>query len=143
MNRLAGWPLFVMLMAAALVEAYAGLELLGLRWDGGPFLRDMLSANSFVFYEQARETTQLILELPVVIGMRLGLTDLYWLCAIWSLTLQLAPLMLTAASYFVLPTRHKILFVLPVFHYFADASSVASAGLIEGPTAAAYFWIAL
>lgn len=57
-----------MLVAAAFVQAYAGFELLGLRWDGGPFLRDMLSAHSFVFYEQPRQTTQVILELPVVMA---------------------------------------------------------------------------
>jgi hypothetical protein len=141
MTRLPGYLLVGILSAAALVQAYAGLELLGLRWDGGPFLRDMLSAHTFVFYEQARETTQFILELPVVVSMRLGLSDLYWLSAIWSLTLQLAPCILTCACYFVLPPSHKIFFLLPTFHYFAGAASVATAGLIEGPTAAAYFWI--
>lgn len=138
---LAGWSILLILGAAVAVQSYAGFELLGLRWDGGPFLRDMLSAHSFVFYEQPRQTTQVMLELPVVIAMRLGIADLYTLCAIWSLTLQLAPLVLTCASYFILPARYRILFVLPVFHYFAGASNVASAGLIEGPTAAAYFWI--
>lgn len=141
MTKLIGRSLFTILLVAALVQAYAGLELLGLRWDGGPFLRDMLSAHTFVFYEQARETSQFILELPVVVGMRFGISNLYWLCAIWSLTLQLAPLILTCASYCVLPTRLKILFVLPAFHYFAGAANVATAGLIEGPTAAAYFWV--
>lgn len=135
------WPILLMLAAAALVQVYAGFELLGLRWDGAPFLRDMLSAGTFVFYEQPRQTTQIILELPVVAAMRIGITDVYALCAIWSLTLQLAPLLLTCASYFVLPPSRRILFILPVFHYFAGASNVASAGLIEGPTAAAYFWI--
>jgi hypothetical protein len=138
---LAGWIVLIILAAAALVQAYAGFELLGLRWDGGPFLRDMLSSSTFVFYEQPRQATQIMLELPVVAAMRLGITDLYTLCAIWSMTLQFAPLVLTCASYFILPSRYKILFVLPVFHYFAGASNVASAGLIEGPTAAAYFWI--
>ena len=69
-TRLPGYLLVGILSAAALVQTYAGLELLGLRWDGGPFLRDMLSAHTFVFYEQARETTQFILELPVVVSMR-------------------------------------------------------------------------
>jgi hypothetical protein len=136
-----GWSLCSILLAAGLVHVYAGLELLGLRWDGGPFLQDMLSARAFFSYEPQRAATQIIFELPTLIAIRLGMTDLYWLSAIWSLSLQLAPLLLTSASYFVLPARHKILFALPVFSYFAGASSVASSGMLEGPTATAYFWV--
>lgn len=136
-----GWSLLGILVAAGLVHTYAGLELLGLRWDGGPFLQDMLSARAFFSYEPQRATTQIIFELPTLIAVRLGITDLYWLSAIWSLSLQLAPLLLIGASYFVLPARHKMFFALPVFSYFAGASSVASSGMLEGPTATAYFWI--
>lgn len=136
-----GWALFAILLVAGLVQIYAGLELLGLRWDGAPFLRDMVSVGTFNLYERPRLTTQIILEAPTVLALRFGIRDPQTISVIWSLTLQLAPLLVTCASYVVLPRRYKIFFVMPVFSYFAGASNVATAGLIEGPTATACFWV--
>lgn len=135
------WILWAVLGLAAIVQVYAGLELLGLRWDGGPFLRNVISTGNFVFYEPPRLMAQVILEWPAVIAMRLGITDTATLAKIWSVNFQLAPLLLTSATYLILPSHYKILFAFPVFHYFAGASSVGSAGMLEGPTATAYFWI--
>lgn len=141
MTGLIGWALFAMVLAAAFVQIYAGVELLGLRWDGAPFLRDIVSVGTFNLYERPRVTTQIILELPTVLALRAGIRDPQTISVIWSLTLQLAPLLVTCASYFVLPRRYKIFFAMPVFSYFAGASNVATAGLIEGPTATACFWV--
>jgi hypothetical protein len=137
------WPMLVVLLAAALVQIYAGLELAGLYGDGAYCLRRILSLRSFACIEPARGTTQYLLELPTVLGVRLGVTGLYAISAIFSLTLQLVPLVLTCCCYAVLPIGRRILFALPVFDYFAGSSSVASIGLLEGPTATAAFWVVL
>ena len=137
------WTLLSALAAAACVQIYAGLELEGLYGDGAYCLRAILSSRSFACIEPARRTTQFLLELPAVLGVRLGMTSLHAISVIFSLTLQLAPLVLVCICCLIIPSSHRILFGIPVLHYFVGSSSIGSAGLIEGPFAAAGFWVIL
>jgi hypothetical protein len=84
----------------------------------------------------------MLLEAPTLVALRVaGITDTAVLAALFSLTLQLAPLLLIGACLAVLPAAERGYVLFPVAAYFAGGSSVVSLGLIEGPAATFYFWL--
>ena len=130
----------VALAAACLVQFVAGIALLGLQADGAYCLRVLLSRQGFACIDPARRTVQALLEAPTLGAVALGVRDLPTAGAIFSLSLQLMPILLTALACSLAPSGQRRLMLLPVFAYFAGASSVASIGMNEGPTATAFFW---
>jgi hypothetical protein len=130
----------VSLLAACLVQIGAGVALLGLQADGAYCLRVLLTRQDFSCIEPARRTVQMLLEAPTLGAVLLGLRDVHAASVIYSLSLQLMPVALTALACVLAPAGQPRLMLLPVFAYFAGASPVASIGLIEGPTATAFFW---
>jgi hypothetical protein len=130
----------VALACACLVQFFAGIALLGLQADGAYCLRVLLSRQDFACIDPARRAVQALLEAPTLGAVALGVRDLPAAGAIFSLSLQLMPILLTALACALAPSGQRRLMLLPAFAYFAGASSVASIGMNEGPTATAFFW---
>lgn len=128
-------------LGAVTVQIYAGLELRGLYADGAHYFVKIVSLQDLFIVEPSRRTTQTLLQIPSIIAIKLGLESLRSVLIIFSLTLELLPWLITLACYVVLPRDKKILFLLPAFHYFAGTLSMTFAGIAEGATTAAYFWL--
>src|ERR1700722_855641 len=130
-----------LLFAAACAQIWAAFHLQGLAEDGAYCLRVLLNSHRPSCLEPARLATQLLLQAPVLAAARAGITDKTVLEVLFSLPLQLAPLLLVALCLAVLPAGRRGFCVFPIAAYFAGASSVDGFGLIEGPTATFYFWL--
>ncbi len=132
----------LLLLAACVVQIWAGLHLQGLAGDGAHCLRVLLSNRRPSCLEPARWVTQMLLEAPTLVALRIaGITDTAVLAALYSLTLQLLPLLLIGACLAVLPAAERGYLLFPIAAYFVGGSSVVSLGLIEGPAATFYFWL--
>jgi len=127
----------------AALGIYAGLELRGLYADGSAFLLQMMVRGDFFFANPPRRVTHLLQQLPVVLAMRLGVTDGAVLGQLFGLAMHLVPLALVAACYGLLPRGKKAYFLFPLFHYLAGSEAAAFAGIVEAPLASAYFWFLL
>jgi hypothetical protein len=142
-NFVLAWSLGLAISVAALVQCYAGLRLLALYGDGAYCLRVILSSRRFSCIEGPREATQILLESTTVAAVRSGLFGLDTIAAIFSLSLQLMPLVLMGLCCAVLWRRERRFALFPALHYFAGSSGIASNQILEGPTTAAYFWLVL
>ncbi len=137
------WPPLIALAAAAGAQLYAGFGLLALYGDGAYCLRVLLSGRRFSCIEAPRRAIQTLQETPAVLGVRLGLTDLDVIERMFSLTLQLMPLIVTGLAVAVVWRHYRSFILFPILDYFAGSSSVASNQMLEAPTASAWFWLLL
>jgi hypothetical protein len=133
----------VVLLAALLADVYAALELRGVFADGSLWLVQMIVEIGFWPAEQARFVATAAAEVPTVLALKLGETDLYRLTVLWGLGQSLLPLALIAASYPALPRDRRALFVFPLFFYLAGAEATAFASVVVGAAVTAYFWLLL
>jgi hypothetical protein len=128
--------------ALALACVYAAVEWRSLSADGFYYFMRMLEKEGFeIAWVPQRRALEVLHELPTVVAMALGLRDVGALALIYGLTVQLAPLALTALCYPVLPRERKLLFLFPLLHYVACTTGAAFMGIHAGPTGAAYFWL--
>lgn len=135
---------FVGLFSAALfIQLDSALALRSLYADGSHILTQILSRENFWLLEPSRRTVQFILQAPTILSMWAGVESLDRLTVIYCLTLELIPLGLVALCYWILPSNRKILFVLPLSHYFAGTMGSSVVSIAEGPVATAYFWVLL
>src|SRR5580658_3097491 len=137
------WSIGCAVSAALIVQIYSGLGLLALYGDGAYCLRAMLSSRQFACIETPRRATQMLLEWETFAAIRLGLTSLDGIESIFSLSLQLTPLVLTCLCFAVVWRADRRFVLFPAFAYFAGSSGIASDQFLEGPTAAAWFWVLL
>ena len=142
-NSLLTWSLGSAVSAALLVQIYSGLGLLALYGDGAYCLRAMLSSRQFACIESPRRATQMLLESETLAAIRLGLTSLDWIEAIFSLSLQLTPLALTCLCFAAVWRADRRFVLFPALAYFAGSSGIASNQFLEGPATAAWFWLLL
>lgn len=77
------------------IAAWAGFNLIGLYSDGAYYFSEILNKDGFTAYEdQPRLFYAALTQIPTVIALRLGLTDLNWLIRIYSFTLLAVPALL-------------------------------------------------
>ena len=134
---------WIILAAAALVSIYAALEYRVLYADGAYYVQRILEEEGFAFIEPSRHYSQLLQKFPTVIAIWLGVDNIPALIICYGLTTFLLPLLLVSICYFVLPPSRKVFFVFPLLHYLAGTTSASFVGIVEGPVAAAYFWLLL
>ena len=134
---------WLILIAAIFVSLYAALELRILYADGSHVLLQMLEKRGFHFIEPSRFYVEFMYMTPVVIAIKLGVDSIPVLIIFYGITIYLLPLLLTSICYFVLPHDKKSFFIFPLLHYLAGTMSSSFGGLLEGPVAAAYFWLLL
>ena len=134
---------WLILIAAIFVSLYAALELRILYADGSNVLLGMLEKGGFHLYEPSRRYVEFMYEFPVVLAIKLGVDSIPALIVCYGITIYLLPLLLISICYFVLPPDKKSYFVFPLLHYLAGTTSSSFGGLVEGPVAAAYFWLLL
>ena len=134
---------WIILTAAALVSIYAALEYRVLYADGAYYVQRILEEEGFAFIEPSRHYSQLLQKFPTVIAIWLGVDNIPALIICYGLTTYLLPLLLVSLCYFVLPPSRKVFFVFPLVHYLAGTTSASFVGIVEGPVAAAYFWLLL
>jgi hypothetical protein len=133
----------LILAAGFALHVYASSLLRGLYGDGPDIFVRMAHAGTFVFFEPARYATQFVQQLPTVLAMKWGMTDLIGLTMLYSLSMELLPILFTAGCYALLPRGEKALFIFPLIHYLAGAEAAAFEPLVEGPAVTAYFWFLL
>lgn len=137
------WSCWIILTAAALVSIYAALEYRVLYADGAYYVQRILEEEGFAFIEPSRHYSQLLHKFPIVIAIWLGVDNIPALIICYGLTIYLLPLLLVFICYFILPPSRKVFFVFPLLHYLAGTTSASFVGSVEGPVAAAYFWLLL
>lgn len=128
---------------ALLAALYAALEWRSLFADGSFYFLNLLTGRSFALMEPARRTVHVLQQFPTVLALRIGISRLDALAVIYGLSLQALPLVLTAACYPVLPREQKPLFLFPLAHFLLGTMAASFAPIVEGPVAAAYFWLLL
>ena len=127
--------------AVCLTGIYAAFQWRSLFADGTWYFVRLLVRHDFALWEPARYTVHILQQFPTMAALRLGVTQPGALAVIFGLTLQLLPLLLTAACYPALPRDKKALFVFPLAHYLLGTMVAFFAPIVEGPVAAAYFWL--
>lgn len=131
------------LLAYAVFAFYAAAVRHGLFADGAYVLLKVIENEGFSAFQPARRFAHFLHQLPTIIALRLGVTDLYALTFTYGLTLHLLPLLVTMACYAVLPPGRKIFFVFPYLHFLAGTLASAMAPIAEAPVASAMFWLLL
>jgi hypothetical protein len=131
------------LAAFAALGVYAAVELRGLYADGAAYLLRIVETGQFFFGYPPRRVSHLLQQLPAVIAMRLGVSDVGLLAWLYGLAMHLVPLAFVAGCYWLLPKHQKAYFLFPLFHYLAGSEAASFAGIAEAPTASAYFWFLL
>ncbi len=134
---------WVVFLAAMAVSVAASLGLRGLYADAAHYFVEMMGKEDFSLVEPSRRTVQFLQQLPFVMGMAGGITTMNTLAVVYSLTMQLLPLILVYACYVVLPKDRKQWFFFPLLHYLAGSTGAAFPAIAEGPVATAYFWLML
>jgi hypothetical protein len=125
------------------VSIYAAFAWRSLYADGFLYFTEVIVSRSFALTEPARLTVHILQQFPTVLALHLGVAHLETLVVIYGLSLQTLPLVLTVACYPVLPREQKPLFLFPLAHYLFGTMAAAFVPVVEGPVAAAYFWLLL
>jgi hypothetical protein len=137
-----GWiALAVALIAVLAMQVWAGLALRGLYADGAYYAQQLLFRDAFVVIEPSRLISQVLMQAPVVLAMRLGLNSPGAVALAFSLATNLMPLLLTLASIAVLPPGKRAYGLFPVFVFLAASMGAAVASVADGSAAAAYAWL--
>jgi hypothetical protein len=131
------------LCLAFLVSLYSALEWRSLFADGMYYFLSVLQRRDVALFEPARRTVHVLQQFPTILALRMGVSELGALAVVYGMTLQILPLILTAACYPLLPRKEKALFVFPLAHYLLGTTVAFFAPIVEGPVAAAYFWLLL
>ena len=125
------------------VSIYAAFAWRSLYADGFLYFTEIIVSRSFALTEPARLTVHILQQFPTVLALHLGVAHLETLVVIYGLSLQTLSLVLTVACYPVLPREQKPLFLFPLAHYLFGTMAAAFVPIVEGPVAAAYFWLLL
>ncbi|MDM8561287.1 hypothetical protein [Candidatus Parabeggiatoa sp. HSG14] len=131
----------ILCVCAAFVAFYAAFSFRGYYADGAYHIFMMMDNGGFFFYELSRLVATFLHQLPTFLAFKIGIKDISILSFIFSLTLELLPLVLTIFSYFVLPKEKKSYFIFPLIYYFFGAQASGFTPIAEGATATAYFWV--
>lgn len=134
---------WVVFLAAMAVNIAASLGLRGLYADAAHYFVEMMGKEDFGLVEPSRRTVQFLQQLPFVMGMACGINGMNTLGVIYSISMQLLPLIFVYACYLVLPKDRKRWFFFPLLHYLAGSTGAAFTAIAEGPVATAYFWLML
>ncbi len=133
--------ILILCVCAILVAFYAAFSFRGYYADGAYHLFVMVNNGDFFIYELSRRVAIFLHQLPTFLALMIGIKDISILSFIFSLTLELFPLVLTIFSYLVLPKEKKSYFIFPLIYYFFGAQASGFASIAEGATATAYFWV--
>ncbi|GAB0119618.1 hypothetical protein [Acidisoma sp. 7E03] len=142
-RRRAEATLWLCLIVALFVQAYAGLGLRGLYADGAFFATHLAAARDFVIIQTGRPFAEMLTQWPVLVAMRLGATAPHAVALAFSLASNLVPGLLILACLAALAPGDRALFVLPAFVYLGGILSAQFASVGEGLAATAYLWLLL
>ena len=138
----AGWAVLGCLALGIVTALYAGLLLRGLFADGVNFLLPMLSTRSVVIQMPSRVTSVALLQAPTLAALWLGADRLSTVAGLYSVTLNVLPLLGIALCFPILPRERRAFFLLPAFAAFGGIYAAWYAAVVEGPITAAFFWVA-
>lgn len=142
-SRRAEAGLWLCLILALIVQAYAGLMLRGLYADGAFFATHLAAARDFVIMQTGRPFAEMLTQWPVVVAMCLGVTAPHAVALAFSLASNLVPGLLILACLAALAPADRALFVLPAFVYVGGILSAQFTSVGEGLAATAYIWLIL
>ena len=135
--KVAGLALILVL----LLHGLAATNFIILFMDGAYYLFGIIEGNGFFLVEPTSRTVQVLQQIPVVLTLRLGVSDLEILMVVAALSNLLLPLLLTASCYWILPSGHKAFFIFPLLHYLTGTLASWFPTVTDAPPAAAYFWM--
>jgi hypothetical protein len=135
------WALMTCLGLGTVGAFYAGLVLRGLFADGSDILLRMMQYHSFYNQEPSRITTTILLEAPTLAAIGLGIGDLHAVAQIFSVCLNVLPLLGIGLCFFMLPADRKEYFLLPAFAAFGGMYCALYGVVSEALLATAYFWV--
>jgi hypothetical protein len=130
--------LAIALAAVLLAQIWAGIALRGLYADGAFYAEQLLLRQGFTIIAPARWTSEVLIQAPAVLSVRLGQDSPHAVALAFSLASNLTPLALTLACLAVLPAPDRAFGLLPVLIFLAASMSAAFASVADGPTAAGY-----
>jgi hypothetical protein len=128
---------------AALNAGYAALNARDLVYDGSFYLLAIASHRTFQLFEPARFSVQILQQMPVVLGIRLGIENLWCLGRLYSLAMSLCPVALTAMSWFALPRDEKSWIAGPLINLVFAIPATSFIGVGEGIIASCFLWLAV
>ncbi len=122
---------------------WAGVNYRGLYQDGTYYLFRVLESDWFYLVDPARTTVQVIRQAPLVLLSKFSKVSLLPLVQVFSLTMLLAPVLITALCWFIAPIGKKIWTLFPAICLLVGFGTSTFEAVGEGAIAAAYFWILL
>src|SRR5215472_8300607 len=136
-----GWMLMTCLGLGTIGAFYAGLVLRGLFADGVDILLRMVQHHSFYNQEPSRITIIILQEAPTLAAIGLGIGDLHVVAQIFSVCLNVLPLLGIGLCFFMLPADRKEYILLPAFAAFGGMYCALYGVVSEALLATAYFWV--
>src|SRR5579872_2109760 len=139
--RLRGEIATIAIMLALLAQIDAGLALRGLYADGAFAVTQALGNQGFAILQPARWLSNVILQLPLALAIKAGLSDTRTAALIFSLASNLLPGIAFLLCRAALPRTDRHFMLFPAFVYFAGTLSAQFASVTEGLVATGYVWM--
>jgi hypothetical protein len=128
------------LALAAVAAVHASSEARDLNADGSLYLLSAVSRGGFAFIEWARRSVQFLQQSFAYLGQVAGVTDLVTLGRLLTLGMQIWPLILTAACWFLLPPAEKGWILGPLLNIAVVIPTTSFMGIGEGIIASCLMW---
>lgn len=129
-------PLVLALALLLATQIWAGLILRGLYADGSYYAARLWLDRGFVVIEPSRMASQVLMQAPAVLAMRLGVTDPHLVALLFSLSINLMPSLLAIAAVLVAGQTASPGALLALSVFLTGSMSAAFASIADGPCAA-------
>jgi hypothetical protein len=129
------------IISSTATMAYSVSEMRGMFADGSNYLVHILVSEDFYLLEPARKLVQLLQQSFLILGIRVGVTDLPTLARLFTLGALGWPIILTASCWWILPREEKGWIVGPLINLVALLPMTSLAAIGEGMIASCLLWI--
>jgi hypothetical protein len=120
---------------------YSVSEMRGMFADGSNYIVHVLASEDFYLLEPARKLVQLLQQSLLILGIRVGVTDLPTLARLFTLGALGWPIILTGSCWFILPREEKGWIIGPLINLVALFPMTSLAAIGEGMIASCLLWI--
>ena len=120
--------------------AFAILAQRGLVADGAAYFVEILTRHAVFSPEISRWAANLLMQWPMLLALRTGVTDVATLSYLFSFGLFYLSVFTLALSWFLLPAERKPLFVLPLLTLVFGWMGSSYAAISQSHVAALWFW---
>jgi len=132
---------WIAIALAGLTACHAVLAARDLVYDGSNYLLAIASNGQFKWVEPARLTVEFLQQCLAIMGVRLGVHDLWTLGVLFSSGMSGWPVLLTALCWFVLPRTEKAWIAGPLLNLVLTIPVTNLIGIGEGVIASCLMWL--